>query len=416
MVNKTVMKEKKIPRCIQIFEQSLNSPVTRKGYRKRLDAFMKFAKITDYESLVKTNQKQLQLHLENYVMFLKRRHEKGDFRSRSFTAYLAAIEAFFVQNDITLNFKKVKRWIPKYEKLTGETPYSNEDIKKMLAIANIRWKAVIHFFASTGARPEALFELKKKHLQTIENGCIQVTFYEHDNAEYFGFLTSEATTALDAYFTKRQFNGEKLSDESPVFRNAYLETEAWRNIKHIKIGTAYSSFAQLLSKAGLRKIQKGDNKVRHSKRIFYGFRKRFNTILKNDKNINANTAEKLMGHKNGLDGVYYNPTIEKRFEEFQKAMPQLILDDSQRLLEQNKKLEKEKSELEKNQEKISHLEKGVNIIGALFAEQRVKNYVLNNLDNPTHHHTEKQKTSLKKYGGESPHQEIWDEFIEWSES
>ena len=32
-------------------------------------------------------------------MFLKRRHEKGDFRARSFNAYLAAIEAFF---DITI--------------------------------------------------------------------------------------------------------------------------------------------------------------------------------------------------------------------------------------------------------------------------------------------------------------------------
>ena len=48
------MKEEKIPRCIQIFEQSVNSPVTRKGYRKRLDAFMEFAKISDYEILVNT--------------------------------------------------------------------------------------------------------------------------------------------------------------------------------------------------------------------------------------------------------------------------------------------------------------------------------------------------------------------------
>ena len=116
-----------IPRCIQVFEQSVNSPVTRKSYRERLDAFMEFCKISNYEILVKTEPKQLQTHLENYVMYLKRKHEKGDFRARSFMAYLAGIEAFFVQNDVNLNFKKVRKWIPKYEKLTGEEPYTNSD-------------------------------------------------------------------------------------------------------------------------------------------------------------------------------------------------------------------------------------------------------------------------------------------------
>jgi site-specific recombinase XerD len=264
------VKKEEIPRCIQVFEQSVDSEVTRKNYRQRLDAFMEFAKITSYDNLIKTSPKQLQLYLENYVMSLKRRHEKGDFRARSFNAYLSAIEAFFIQNDIVLNFKKVKRWIPKYEKLTGEEPYTTEDIKKMLSIANIRWKAVIHFFASTGARPEGVFELKKKHLRSIENGCIIVTIYENENEEYYGFLTPEATAALNAYFEKRQFDGEKLTDESPVFRNVFRETQGWKNIKHIKMGTAYSSFAQILSRAGIRKIKKGDNKTRHSKRIFYG--------------------------------------------------------------------------------------------------------------------------------------------------
>jgi len=31
-------------------------------------------------------------------------------------------------------------------------------------------------------------------------------------------------------------------------------------------------------------------------------------------------AEKLMGHRNGLDGVYFTPTLEELFTEFAKAM------------------------------------------------------------------------------------------------
>ncbi len=340
------MEKGEIPRCIEIFEQSVNSPITRKSYRERLDAFMELCKISDYEILVNTDVKQLQTHLENYVMYLKRKHEKGDFRARSFMAYLAAIEAFFVQNDVNLNFKKVRKWIPKYEKLTGEEPYTNEDVKKMLAFANTRWKAIIHFFASTGARPDAVFELKRKHLKPIGDGCTIVTFYQNDSEEYYGFLTPEATAAMNAYFQKREFDGEKLTDESPVFRNAYRETQGWKTVKHIILGTAYSSFVQLLEKAGLRKIQKGVNKTRHSKRIFYGFRKRYNTILKDNMNVNPNTAEKLMGHKNGLDGVYYNPTIQKRFVEFSKAIPDLIIADSERQKIKIEKLEQKKTELE----------------------------------------------------------------------
>ena len=52
----------------------------------------------------------------------------------------------------------------------------------------------------------------------------------------------------------------------------------------------------------------------------HGFRKRFNTILKLDNSVNHNVAEKLMGHKNGLDGVYLTPTVNELFAEFRKAM------------------------------------------------------------------------------------------------
>jgi len=125
------------------------------------------------------------------------------------------------------------------------------------------------------------------------------------------------------------------------------------------LGTVYSSLAQLLEKAGLRKIQKGVNKTRHSKRIFYGFRKRYNTILKDNMNVNPNTAEKLMGHKNGLDGVYYNPTIQKRFIEFSKAIPDLIISDSERQKIKIEKLEQKKTELEQKEKEIENLKENM---------------------------------------------------------
>ena len=332
-------------------------------------------------------------------MYLKRKHEKGDFRARSFTAYLAAIEAFFVQNDVNLNFKKVRKWIPKYEKLTGEEPYTNEDVKKMLSFSNTRWKAIIHFFASTGARPDAVFELKRKHLKPIGDGSTIVTFYQNDSEEYYGFLTPEATVAMNAYFQKREFDGEKLTDESPIFRNAYRETQGWKKIKHIILGTAYSSFAQLLEKTGLRKIQKGVNRTRHSKRIFYGFRKRYNTILKDNMNVNPNTAEKLMGHKNGLDGVYYNPTIQKRFVEFSKAIPDLIISDSER---QKAKLENQQKKIdvfEQNKTQVELLRHEVADMKKMLEQKGKKpfGYIMVNEKNEPLYYQNQNETTFKKY-------------------
>jgi len=50
-----------------------------------------------------------------------------------------------------------------------------------------------------------------------------------------------------------------------------------------------------------------------------------NTILKLESKVNSNIAEKIMGHKNGLDGVYLSPTREECFKEFVKGIDQLTI-------------------------------------------------------------------------------------------
>ncbi len=71
-----------------------------------------------------------------------------------------------------------------------------------------------------------------------------------------------------------------------------------------------------MSKHNTRKKQ-GD---RYNIQVNPGFRKRFNTISKMNNSVNYNIAEKLMGHKNGLDGVYLTPTINELFAEFKKII------------------------------------------------------------------------------------------------
>ena len=62
---------------------------------------------------------------------------------------------------------------------------------------------------------------------------------------------------------------------------------------------------------------------RYEIQTHHGFRKRFNTILKLNNLINYNITEKLMGHKNGLDGVCFVPILDDLFTESKKAKNEL---------------------------------------------------------------------------------------------
>jgi len=64
----------------------------------------------------------------------------------------------------------------------------------------------------------------------------------------------------------------------------------------------------------------------------------------------------MLGHKNGLDGVYLTPTKNELFDEFQKAITDLSIDNTATLLSQNQKLEKEKNESVANRELIDDLQ------------------------------------------------------------
>jgi len=93
-------------------------------------------------------------------------------------------------------------------------------------------------------------------------------------------------------------------------------------------------------------IERKKVKNRHEKAIIYGFRKRFHTTLILTDGLNPNIAEKLMGHKNGSDGNYLRPTPEQCFFEFEKAIPDLTLDPTERQKLTIEDLSKQNSNLE----------------------------------------------------------------------
>ncbi len=66
---------------MQVFEQSLTLEITRINYLGRLDAFMKFLEIENYDRLIKTDPETLQINppeLEFYFYKVSELLEKGE--------------------------------------------------------------------------------------------------------------------------------------------------------------------------------------------------------------------------------------------------------------------------------------------------------------------------------------------------
>ena len=362
-------------RSLLLFESSIKSAETRKQYLYYLEKFKKFCKLKDYDSIPTIDSGKLREMIEDYVMFLRKK-----MGPNSIPPYVHALQSFFEINDVDFNWKRVKRLLPAKIKLTGNQAWSTDAIKRMLEFCpDLRARALIHFLSSSGIRIGAIPDLKLKHVAEMPHGCKSALAYEDTREEYFTFLTPEASKALDLYLEQRRKDGESVKPESPVFRIHYQLGLAIP--KSLSVASVENIIRRIVHKSGQRKEKKG---YRFSVQQNHGFRKRFNTILKLNQDVNSNIAEKLMGHKNGLDGVYLTPTKEQLFEEFRKAIPDLTIDSSERLRARNRQLEKDKSELEKKNEEKQMLEDRI-----ARQEQSTKN-ILEKLD-----HMEK-KASLQK--------------------
>jgi integrase/recombinase XerD len=274
-------------------------------------------------------------------------------KPQSITVLLAAPELFFEMNRKIWHKKLVRKSINKDDtESQGKTPITTDEIKKMLDPAkHPRDKAVIHFFASTGARPAGITDpvLRMKHLTWMPNPnnpthelkwCYGIRIYHESKEGYWAFLTPEATITLDRYFGwRKNIRHEEFDDETPIFANF----SKLAKIENLSVNGMRQIIGKYINLSGLKRTKKGH---RYDKAENYMFRKRFNTILKLNNDVNSNIAEKLMAHKRGLDGTYLQPTKEECFREFVKAIPQLTIDPSER----------QKIEIELKQQKIDELE------------------------------------------------------------
>jgi len=226
---------------------------------------------------------------------------------------------------------------PAKEIQSGREAYTTNQVRSLIEnTTSSKIKAIIHFMASSGVRIGALHDLRLKHIEDMPNGCKSVLVYADTISEYTTFITSECFDVLEKYLAWRKRKGRTFTKDSFVFVNPDNKQHGPKDL------------AVALCRLSTQKLDREKSGVRYTVSSSHGLRKRFNTILKLRKDVNISIAEKLLGHSSSvkLDNVYFTPSKEQLFNEYQKAIPDLLLDEKYKL----------KSELKNQKMKIEELE------------------------------------------------------------
>src|SRR5207302_641486 len=136
---------------------------------------------------------------------------------------------------------------------------------------------------------------------------------------------------LEMYWNRRKNDREVLHDSSPVFRTHYRVGSV--GIRPLTYSGISNAIYRLQECAGINKIRMGK---RHDIQVDHGFRKFFETTLI-DSGVDPSFAEMMMSHasKTHPSMPVYTKRTKRLFDEYKKAIPNLTIDDSERLKLQN---------------------------------------------------------------------------------
>ncbi len=299
---------------IQLFYDINTNPVTRKNYEFQFNKFLKWGKFTP-EQFVKMDKAERQDKVKEYIQFNKRKTEKhGTPSPSSYTPMIASIQSFCDANELDMNWKLIKKAIPKITSLSNQYPYLDEDIEKMLSVASsLRDYAFIHLMASCAPRIGEVNLIKIKDVTPIEDGAI-LTMYAGQLVEYKVPMTPETWKAVKNYLDSRT----NTNPNFPLFVSKVGE----RPMKRDSIREFMKTFRDKIEvneKDGKRKDKAPNN----------AFRKRLQICYSNGK-VESRYANYFLNHNlDPQDGHYFRKmSNEDIWQAFKTAIPCITLDKS----------------------------------------------------------------------------------------
>jgi integrase len=374
-----------IGRSYQLFKSAVRSEKTLSIYKNELWHFCDFVKMNTEEIVSKygsgnccngdvnvnecrrandNNEPPLKLQqkIEDYVLRIHTRIKNNELKTATTQAMVSPIKLFCEMNDIILNWKKISRLLPRVEKNAKDEAYTREQIKNMLEYSDLRTKIPILFMASSGMRLGGFIGLTDGCITPLydEKGnnkllTAHVVVYKGTPDQYDTFISPEAWTIYEQYRKLRIKFGEEITENSPILLRRFNisidgKTATIDNTKQVGLSTVAAIISIAAYKAGIRQAAQNYNNNRYNIKVAHGFRKYFSTVVANVRTEDQRPAidfikkEWLLGH--ALTSIHsleenYNRSdrVKILLEEYLKAVPDLTISNSERLLVENRKLQ-----------------------------------------------------------------------------
>lgn len=320
------------------------------------------------EQIISKDHKKIEAELISILSEMKSKNLSYFTRQ----AFVSALNHFFTINDVSINKRKISRFVGEHTSKYEYRSYTPSEIASLLSILDERGKVAVLLMASTGMRIGALRDIKLKHLKkwTIDNQgnyIYQITVYPDSNRyKYTTFCTPEAAKAIDSYLELRKRYGENLKQNTntdsdngngnwepsntPLFIKTFnKEKFPILDLKKIQTDTIYKYIILRLEETGIRtrmrltesqctelsykekqalsSTHRNELHPCHSLRIFAV------TQMQRSK-VDKTIREMLVGHSIGLDKVYYKPQDEEILQEYLKAVDLLTINNENRLKRQ----------------------------------------------------------------------------------
>ena len=266
----------------------------------------------------------------------------------SFGNYFNPVKKLFDMNDVAIQWKRVRATYPELDNMPDTAGWTREEIARMLRHArDVQDRAVILVLASSGVRAGALDPLNWGDLTPVyrdggrltldpggdsaEVACAMLEVYRGSSEGYTAFITPEAFSTLQEYarvWSERM--GRQAGPGDPIFI-------ATRSIpRRSKPTSIQARLMQVVEQAGLR--DGGRQGKMHRVPLMNGFRRFYNKTCKEALAGGSTLGslikhEFMMGHRGltTLDENYFKADALELAAEYVKAVPDLTIDDADRL-------------------------------------------------------------------------------------
>jgi site-specific recombinase XerD len=328
----------------QSFINGIKSSATKEAYQTSIRRYLNHIKQKTLDDLLlhASNPRYIEPQIIDYIMSL--RNNQVSYATIQFL--VAPIFTFYQLNDVTLNRKKVSRYLGENKRVVKDGAYTTEQIQTALQTADTRMRMMLLILSSTGCRIGSLPGLVLGNLTKLpEHGLYRIVFYERTNNEYYSFCTRECASSIDNFLLYRQRCGEKLSFNSSTNRwepedvlliRLQFDVEDLlqvRNPRPMNVDALRAVLALHLVRSGIRDVEhptetatipNSASRVRKSISLSNGFRKHvISTFI--EAGLNHEIRELIVDHLTHLDQNYFRPSEDQVLQEYLKVIPKARL-------------------------------------------------------------------------------------------